>query len=293
MTGNAGQHINPCAGMDAEIKLTRHDFNTFIHGQRKRCAAQFNRVNPQHQMMHHRIAHQHDINNIIGFNPGLTGRALKEGLQTGPHGIGHLNRAAFIEEAVGNPAHEVFPETDLRVHGTGRSQHHARIHITEMRRHGGGADINRGTDHLFLQPRPDPDDTMPVTQGNGDLPFAFAEDGLQPLQHCHISGHRLTGEAIRPLVLQRLDHSPQITGRVMHIGFAHLNETQPGRCIHFDHAGISVFADDLIMDLAFRRNINHHIGTEDGLAGKPAPGGKASFIGIAILNTGPRRHAIG
>ena len=61
-------------------------------------------------------------------------------------GLGQLDVAAGIHHHVGDPAHQVFAEADLRVHATGRREHLAVVEVAQMAGDGGRADVDGDAD---------------------------------------------------------------------------------------------------------------------------------------------------
>ena len=70
----------------------------------------------------------------------------------------HLAVAAGVEHGVGDAAHQVFAEPDLRVHHAGRGQRLAGGEVGEMRRHGGRADVDGDAVDAVDEAGPNADD---------------------------------------------------------------------------------------------------------------------------------------
>ena len=85
--------------------------------QRERRAAELDRIDAEQQVMHDRIA---DERRLRGYRLRATpaSRATSRGqvVERGAHGRGHLLRAARVHHRIGDPAHQVLAEADLRVH---------------------------------------------------------------------------------------------------------------------------------------------------------------------------------
>src|SRR3546814_6043569 len=56
VAGDAGQHVDPRVGMEAQVELARPQRDAGIGGQREGRAAEFRRVDAEQQMVHDRIA---------------------------------------------------------------------------------------------------------------------------------------------------------------------------------------------------------------------------------------------
>ena len=66
--------------------------------------------------MHDRIADEHDFQNVRERTIGLLCHFLRQLLQRRADGRGHFLFATRIHHHVGDAAHQVFAEADLRVH---------------------------------------------------------------------------------------------------------------------------------------------------------------------------------
>ena len=64
-------------------------------------------------------------------------------------GGGHFLLAARIHHHIGDAAHQVFAEADLRVHQAGGGHHLARREIGEMGGNGGGAHVDGDADRAL------------------------------------------------------------------------------------------------------------------------------------------------
>jgi len=95
----------------------------------KRGAAQLYWIDTQQQMVHDRIAYQHNFQHIFWCHAGLLCPAFQQLLQALANRFGHLCRPAFIHQPIGNAAHQIFTKADLRIHNSGCGQHFACIHI--------------------------------------------------------------------------------------------------------------------------------------------------------------------
>ena len=74
-------------------------------------------------MVHHRIADEDDLQNVgefdLRFGRDLGGQRVQRLADDG----GHFLLAARIHHHVGDAAHQIFAETDLRVHQAGGRHH--------------------------------------------------------------------------------------------------------------------------------------------------------------------------
>ena len=76
MTGNTWQHIDSRPRIGRDAKIRGWQINGAIYRQRKWRTAQLYRVNAEQQVMHHRIANQHNFHNIVTLQPGLFSGAI-------------------------------------------------------------------------------------------------------------------------------------------------------------------------------------------------------------------------
>ena len=155
-------------------------------------------------------------------------------------------------------------------------------------RHGKGAKdraiMEAGEDIDYAGPRV----MVALVQNDGDLPFALAQNRLQPAQDRQISLD------IRdlPLVAQRHRKAFEIAGGFVHVRLCHLDVKRAGGRVHHDIALRRGFADDLLVHLAFRRHIHDHIAHHLGLTAQAPPVDQPAHALIARLNLVPFRQRI-
>ena len=131
---------------------------------------------------------------------------------------------------------------------------------------GGRADVDREAVGAIAKARPDADDAVAGMDRDGGRPVALAERLLQALQAAQVAGHL----AQLPLRAQRLLQPLQVAGRPLHVGLLDLDVVQPDDRVEADLAHLGALADDLLVDLAVRRDVDHHVAQQLGLAGQPA-----------------------
>ena len=119
MASDAGQNINAAARMNVNAKLAGANFNRGINRKRKRRTAQFNRVNAKQQVVHHRIADKHNLQNILIGQASLFRGTRNQGLQPLNDSGCHLAVATGIHDPIGNTAHQILAKADLWIHCTG------------------------------------------------------------------------------------------------------------------------------------------------------------------------------
>ena len=171
--------------MDIQFQIHTQQGQTIRSRQGKRRLPQGKRVNPQQQMMHHRVANKGDIHDEVFVNLRLTANLGEKGANAFAHGFCHLIRATGVHHGIGNTAHQILTKADLRVHNTVGGNDFARLQIAQMGGDGGGAEVYRHSiKRPVIIPRPDLQDfsrMVRITQINrdGDLPITLAQGGLQ------------------------------------------------------------------------------------------------------------------
>ena len=298
MPGDAGQQVEPGVRMHREIDLARPQGHRVRGCQRERGPAEFNRVDAQQQVVHHRVADEDALENVGGGDPGLRGDLADQGVDRLAHRLGHLDRPAGVHQRIRDPAHQVLAEADLRVHQAGRRLDLAAGQVAEMAGDGGRADVEGGAvERALVIARPDLHDPRRdappiigavVIDRDRDLPLAVAQRRLQPLHGAQVADH--AGQ--RPLLGQRRDQALQIARRLVHVGLGDLDVVEPGGRIHDDLARLGAFAHDLLVDLALGGHVDHHVALDPGLAAEPAALDQAAFRIVALLDLVPRAQRV-
>ena len=73
---------------------------------------------------------------------GLARHFGRERIERGTDRLGHLLRAARIHHRVGDPAHQILAEADLRIHGAAGGHDLAGFEVAQVRGDGRRADID-------------------------------------------------------------------------------------------------------------------------------------------------------
>ena len=133
MPGDTRQNIDTGTLVHIQPDLACTQFDRCINGQRERRATKFHRINAQKKVMHHRIADQHNLDDIISSKPSLFSRTGDQFLQPFNDRAGHFQMPARIHDAVRHTAHQILTKANLRIHRAGRRQHIACHHVTQMR----------------------------------------------------------------------------------------------------------------------------------------------------------------
>ncbi len=284
VAGNAGQDVDAGVGVEAEFDLLGPEVERVGGGEREGCLAELGGVDAEQEVVHDRVADDHGLEDQgrgdAGFGGGLDGQRV-EGLSDR---AGHLLRATGVHHRVGDAAHQVFAEADLRVHQAGGGADLAGGEIAEVAGDGGRADVDgEAVDGAVVEARPDVQDARLRAigvDGTGDLPVALAQRGLQ-----HLQGAQVALDAVElPLLGQRPFEALQVTGGLVHVWFGYLDVVEAGGGVEGDGAGLGALADHLAVDLALGRDVDDGVGEELGLAAEAAAGGEAADAVVALLD---------
>ena len=289
MAGDAGQRVDKRAGRDVETKLARARFVSRVECKRERRPAEFGRVEAKHEMMHDRVADQRHFQDFAALDPGLARGFADQRVHRLAHHARQLLVAARVHHHVGDAAHEVFAEADLRVHRPDRRDDLAAHEIGEVGGDGGRADIDRHAEGALGEARHDGDNVAAFAQRDGDLPFPRAQRPLQASEGREI-GMRF-GNA--PLLEQSLLQAAQITRRLVHVRLADLDVIEAHDRIDLDWMRLGALAHDLPMNLAFGRHVDDEIAANPRLASEPPASSERSALrGVAGLDFVRSRHML-
>jgi hypothetical protein len=222
-------------------------------------------------------------------------------VQRRAHGLRHLDRAARVHHGVGDPAHQVLAEADLRVHDARGRQHRPVPEVRQMRGDGGRPHVDgQPVEPPLPEPRPDVDQpvmrvAVPLVDHHRDRPVPLAQHGLERLEHRQRRLHPLD----LPLVAERGLQPFEIARGLVHVGLGHLDVVEPRGRVHDDGAGVHGLADDLLVHLALGRHVDHHVALDRRLAAEAAPLEHAALGLVALLDRVPGvqrafgdRHAV-
>src|SRR5205807_6818040 len=150
------------------------------------------------------------------------------------------------------------------------------------------AHVHRKPVDAIVKPRPDADQLRTRMHRDGDSPLPLAQGQLQSLQHREVAPQG----AEFPLAVQRLEQSLQITGRVMHVGLAHLDVMKMHDRIEGDGARVRGLAHHLAVDLAAGRHVDDEVALDVRRAGQPVTRWQRAATREALLG-GAYRGEIG
>ncbi len=290
MAGDAGQRIDEGAGRNIEAEFARTRFVSRVEGKRERRPAELGRVEAKHEVMHDRVADQRHFQDFVACDPGLARGFANQRVHRLAHHARQLLVAARVHHHVGDPAHQIFAEADLRVHRPDRRDDLAAREIGEVGGDGGRTDIDGDAKGAVGEARHDGDDVASFAQSDGDLPLPRAQRLLQTSERREI-GMRFVEI---PLLAQSLLEAAKIARRLVHVRLGDLDVIETDDRIDLDRMRLGALADDLPMNLTFGRHVDDEIAANFCLAAEPAAGRKRSALrGIAGLDGSRRRRMIG
>ena len=150
-------------------------------------------VEAQHEVMHAGVAHQADLNDVIGGEADLLRRLPGDEVQPFDDGLVEPGQPVVVVHGVGDAAHDILAVGHLRVHEGGGGHHPTRGQVAEVAGHGRGAHVHRQTVARLPVPRLDADD-LPVHPDGGRDPPAALPDPILELQ----KGSDINAQALQP-----------------------------------------------------------------------------------------------
>ena len=123
MTGDTGQHIGDGAPIDRNAKVAGREVDRLLHRQGEGRAAQLQRADAEQQMMHDRVAHERQAEDVLRLDAGVGYGSGHEFVDGSAHLAGQFIAALGIHHDVGDPAHQVFAKADLGIHHAVRTEH--------------------------------------------------------------------------------------------------------------------------------------------------------------------------
>ena len=192
------QDVDTRAGIDVELDVGRRHCQSAGGREREGRAAQLGRVDAEQQVVHDRVADEGSVENVAARDACLVRNLADQRVDRAAHGLGQLGFAAGVHHDVGDPAHQIFAEADLRVHAPGRGHDDAARYLGQMTGDGGRADVEGRAIRLLVEAGPDGDDARSLVHRDRRRPFAVPERALQALQDVQV-----TREAVEAPLLGR------------------------------------------------------------------------------------------
>ena len=286
--GDRGQHESARAGVEGEAELGRAQRQSTVARECEGSAAELDRIDAEEEVLHDRVADEARLEDVASLDARLARRLGREIVDGAAHCGRELGLAPRMHHDVGDPAHQVLAEADLRVHHADRRDHLPARELAQVRRDCGRAHVDGDTIGLVAEAGPDRDELALVVDRDGHLPAALAQALLQRLHDVEIAGE--PGEL--PFGLERLQEAPQVARRCGELGLAHLDVMEAHRGIELDRHRLDRLAHELAMDLALRRHVDDEIAQHAGGTGEPPAGGERLAPRIGRLDLGEGREVL-
>jgi hypothetical protein len=116
VAGDARQDVDPRPGVCLELQLRGPDADGAIRGQGERRGPERDRVDPEQEVMHDRVADDGELEDLVALDARAHRELGDEAVQRLADRDGHLAGALGMHHRVRDPAHQVLAEADLRVH---------------------------------------------------------------------------------------------------------------------------------------------------------------------------------
>ncbi len=131
VAGDARPGVGEGVGQ-VEVEVGGAAGDGLVGGQHERRLAERRRVDAEHDVVHDRVADEHDLEHEVAPAPCRLDQLAGELVDRPPHDGRQLTLAAGVHHHVRHPAHQVLAEADLRVHPPGRRQHLARAEVAQV-----------------------------------------------------------------------------------------------------------------------------------------------------------------
>ncbi len=284
MAGDAGQHVDARAGVDAEPQVARPGVDGAGDGEREGCLAELGRVDAEEQMVHDRVADDDGVEHVVGIDAALgadLARQLGDGIA---HRLRQLGAAVGVHHHVGNAAHQILAEADLRVLHARRGDDAPRQQRHQMHGDGGGADVAGDAVGLVVEARPERDDVgsrgfQIAVDRRRHAPFALAQDAL------HLRDEILRDEQVvpAPILVQHRLEAVEIAERLVHVGFVDLDIAELDGGVALDDAVDGRLAHHLGIDHRVLRHVDDEVALDGGRAGQAPVLRQPAHAVVALL----------
>ena len=230
--------------------------------------------------MHDRVADERDLEDVVARDARTLRELGRELREAAADGARELLLGAGVHHHVGDAAHQILAESDLRVHLSCRSEHVAGGEVAEVAGDRRRADVEGDPEHRLVEARPDAGDHRAVVHGDRDAPASPAQGLLQPRQDVRVAlePHQ------PPLALESIAQAPEIARRGGQIRLLDLDVVKANDRVHLDRVRVCLLAHDLAMHLAFRGNVDHELPNDAGGAPEAPPGCETAVGGVGLLD---------
>ena len=284
---DARQEVRAGAGVDVHPEVARPHGHAAVDHERERLHSELGGIDAEHQMVHGRVADQGRLDDVLAVDSRLRRDGGGELPDRALHRGGERRRLALVLLKVGDAAHQVFAEPDLRVHHAAARDHLARFEVAQMPRDGSGADVDREPVHVLLEPGPHRNEVAAFVYRDGALPvaavrFAGPHCGGQALEKAQVRAQ--AGEL--PFAFERLQHPGEVAGLVRHARAVQLDVEQLDHRVDFEVADlVGRLSHHLAVDLALGRHVDDDIAAHLRLAAQ-SPAFRETLDPVVLLLCG-------
>ncbi len=267
MAGDAGEQMHAGGRMQPQTDVGGAPVDRPADRQRERRPAQVGRVDAEGQVMHDRIADDHDVQHVFDGDPGRGARLFGQFVESSDDRPVHPFRALGLAHGVADPAHQVFAVAHLRVHRHLRRAQRPGAQITQMGHDRRRADVDRQPVGRLAIAGLGPQDLAVLPDVDREL-SPFCAQGRRELRQQR-GGERVDGQL--PVLGQRMLQSlPGSRARLEGRG-GDFEVVRPDRRLDVDGAFPGRLGDELLAGLALFRDHDQQIADDLRGARQPAP----------------------
>ncbi len=239
--------------------------------------------------MHDRVADDRQLEDRVALDAGPHRELGEQPVERPAHRECHLGRPAVVHHRVADPAHQVLAEPDLRVHHAGAREDRAVAEVREVAGDRRRADVDRDPVGPLVETWPDPRDRPPAVDGDRDGVLPGLEGGLERADHRQVGV-----EVVEvPLIGEGQLETEQVAGRRGQLGRLHLDVVEADDGVQVEVANVEALPDDLAIDLALGRHVDHDVAAEMGGAGEAPLVSEALAVAVSGLDRAERRQVVG
>ena len=205
------------------------------------------------------------------------------------YGGGELPFAARVHHHVGDPAHEVLAEADLRVHGAAAGHHLAGAEVDEIAGDRGRSDIDGDPEDRLVEAGADVHDGAVGVDDRGDGPLAVADGGLQIGE-----GPRIDDDALdTPVGAERGHEELAVGSLVAQLERRQFDVASRDEGVEGEAGQVDLLADDRPVDLALRGDVDDEVPPDLRLTAQPVARRDRSPAPVVGLARRPSAHVVG
>ena len=240
-------------------------------------------------MVHDRIGDEDGVEDVVAVDVAFRADLADQVVDRLAHGTCHGLAAVRVHHHVGDAAHQILAEADLRVRRAGGGDDAARQQRHQMHGDGGRADVAGDAVGLVLEAGPQRDDERAATMSLSRWMAAVTPQ--LPLRKmpctCGIRWEAISEVLPAPVLFQRELQPVEVAERLVHVGLFDLDIAELDGRVALDMAVVGGLAHDLRVD----DRVLRHVDDEVALDLSPSRTGGAARAGRArarsALPSGP------